>query len=65
MALYDLENDIAEKNNLAQHHPNVVKHLLALAEEARRDLGDVDRKGANLRQAGRVENPEPLLLTSK
>jgi hypothetical protein len=43
----------------------VVKYLLALAEEARRDLGDVDRKGANLRQAGRVENPEPLLLTSK
>ncbi len=65
MALYDLENDIAEKNNLAQHHPNVVKHLLALAEEASRDLGDVDRKGANLRQAGWVENPKPLLLTSK
>ncbi|MHC4338208.1 MAG: sulfatase family protein [Planctomycetota bacterium] len=65
LALYDLENDIAEKNNLAQHHPNVVKHLLALAEEARRDLGDVDRKGANLRPAGWVENPKPLLLTSK
>ena len=65
LALYDLENDIAEKNNLAQHHPNVVKRLLALAEKARRDLGDLDRKGANVRPAGWVENPKPLLMTSE
>jgi arylsulfatase A len=64
LALYDLENDIAEKNNLAQHHPNVVKYLLALAEKARRDLGDLDRKGENIRPAGWVENPKPLLLAS-
>ncbi|MHC4424366.1 MAG: arylsulfatase, partial [Planctomycetota bacterium] len=66
LALYDLENDIAEKNNVAQLHPNVVKHLLALAEDARRDLGDLDREGANIRPAGWVQNPKPLLLlTSK
>ncbi|MHC4574402.1 MAG: sulfatase-like hydrolase/transferase [Planctomycetota bacterium] len=65
LALYDLENDVAEENNLAEHHPNVVKRLLALAEEARRDLGDVDRIGANLRPAGWVENPKPLLLVPK
>jgi len=64
LALYDLENDIAEKNNVAQHHPNVVKRLLALAEQARCDLGDLDRKGANLRSAGWVQNPKPLLLAS-
>ncbi len=65
LALYDLENDIAEKNNLAQHHPNVVKHLLALAEKARSDLGDLDRKGENIRPAGWIQNPKPLLLMSK
>jgi len=43
----------------------VVKHLLALAEKARSDLGDLDRKGENLRPAGWVQNPKPLLLTSK
>ncbi len=63
LALYDLENDLAEKNNVAEHHAGVVKRLLALAEEARRDLGDVDRRGADLRPAGRVEDPKPLLLT--
>ena len=65
LALYDLENDIAEKNNLAQHHPNVVKHLLALAEKARSDLGDLDRKGENIRPAGWFQNPKPLLLMAK
>jgi len=65
LALYNLENDIAEKNDVAEHHPNVVKCLLALAEEARCDLGDIDRKGTNLRPAGWVENPVPLLLTPK
>jgi arylsulfatase A-like enzyme len=63
LALYDLENDIGEKNDVAEQHPNVVKRLLALAEEARRDLGDADRDGANLRPAGWVENPKPLLPT--
>ena len=65
LALYDLENDIAEKNNLAQHHPNVVKRLLALAEKARSDLGDLDRKGENIRPAGWFQNPKPLLLMAK
>jgi arylsulfatase A len=65
LALYDLENDIAEKNNVAEEHGDVVKRLLALAEEARRDLGDADRKGADLRPAGWVENPKPLLLIPK
>ena len=65
LALYDLENDLAEKNNVAEHRPNVVKRLLALAEEARRDLGDVEREGANLRPAGWVVSPKPLILASK
>jgi len=65
LQLYNLDDDISEKNNVADKHPDVVKRLLALAEKAREDLGDVNRKGKNQRPAGWVENPKPLLLASK
>jgi arylsulfatase A-like enzyme len=62
LELYDLKADIAEKNNLVKAHPEVVKRLLALAEKAREDLGDVDRPGQNQRPAGMVVSPKPLQL---
>jgi arylsulfatase A-like enzyme len=64
LKLYDLQADIAEKNNVADRHPDVVKRLLALAEKARRDLGDVDSEGTGQRPAGWVVTPKPLLLSS-
>ncbi|MDD4097915.1 MAG: hypothetical protein PHC30_04025 [Lentisphaeria bacterium] len=39
----------------------MVQRLLALAETARDDLGDLDREGANQRPAGRVDDPTPQL----
>lgn len=65
LQLYDLQADIGETNNVAHNHPDVVKRLLALAEKARQDLGDVNREGKGQRPAGWVENPKPLLLESK
>lgn len=65
LKLYDLEADIGETTNIADRHPDVVKRLLALAEKARDDLGDVGRKGKNQRPAGWVVTPKPLLLSSK
>ena len=65
LKLYDLEADIGETNNIADRHPDVVKRLLALAEKARDDLGDVGRKGKNQRPAGWVVTPKPLLFSSK
>ncbi|UCG46406.1 MAG: sulfatase, partial [Phycisphaerales bacterium] len=62
LALYDLGADVAEKNNVADKHPEVVKRLLALAEKAREDLGDLDRKGLHQRPAGWAVSPKPLLL---
>lgn len=38
LQLYDLKNDIGEKNNLAEQHSEVVKHLLTLAEKFGKDL---------------------------
>ena len=40
LALYDLENDIGEKNNVAEKYPEIVKKLKALADKMREDLGD-------------------------
>jgi hypothetical protein len=39
-----------------------VTRLLALAEKAREDLGDVDRPGKNQRLAGFVTEPTPRRL---
>ncbi len=65
MRLYDLDADIAETTNVADDHPDIVKHLLALAEKAREDIGDGRRKGKNQRPAGLVTNPKPLTISLK
>jgi arylsulfatase A-like enzyme len=56
LELYDLENDIGERNDVAANNPDVVERLEALAERARDDLGDslTDREGKNRRPPGRV-----------
>ena len=61
LELFDLKADIGEKNNVADKHPNVVKHILALVEKARADLGDMERPGANQRPAGMVVTPKPMI----
>jgi arylsulfatase A-like enzyme len=59
MALYDLKDDIGEKTNVADRHPDVVKRLLTLADKARLELGDVNHRGIQ-RPAGWVEVAKPL-----
>lgn len=65
MRLYDLDADLAESRDVAAASPDVVRRLTALAEKARQDLGDVDRRGRGERPAGRVENPTPRLLQNR
>jgi aminobenzoyl-glutamate utilization protein B len=48
--LYDLNTDISEKSNIASQNPETVKELIALAELARKDIGDVDIRGVNSRK---------------
>ena len=56
LSLFDLENDISETTNVADQHPDIVKRLQAVGEQARDDLGDsaTNRKGKHLREPGRV-----------
>lgn len=58
--LYNLKQDVGEKNNVAGQHPEVVERLTALAEKCRDDLGDGNRPGSNCRQPGHVENATTL-----
>ncbi|NQT36652.1 MAG: arylsulfatase, partial [Planctomycetes bacterium] len=59
--LFDLENDLAETTDVAADHADVVRRLLALAEMARADLGDMKRPGKNQRPALWVDDPKPLV----
>lgn len=61
LALYNLEKDIREENDVAAQHPAVVARLQALAERARADLGDslTKQKGANVREAGKLTATVP------
>ena len=47
--LYDLENDVSEKKDVADTYPNIVRELLDLAEHAREDIGDMNHWGKNAR----------------
>jgi arylsulfatase len=47
--LFDLKNDISETTNVADKHPDVVKRLMNLVENARQELGDCDRIGKSVR----------------
>ncbi|MBB6051838.1 sulfatase family protein [Armatimonas rosea] len=53
--LFDLVADPGETTDLAAQHPEILKRLLALAEQAREELGDgPNRIGKGIRPVGRV-----------
>lgn len=60
LALYDLEADPGEQNNVYDQYPEVVEQLQTLAERMRADLGDshTKRQGAGIRGAGRLKAGE-------
>lgn len=54
--LFDLKEDVGEKRNVFADHPEIVEELIAVAERARAEIGDVDVSGADQRPHGLV-NP--------
>lgn len=63
LTLFDLDNDISEKKNVAADFPEAVKKLQAAAEQARQDLGDklTARKGTGIRPAGKLDAGDETL----
>ena len=59
--LYNLDDDIGEKSDVAALHPDVVKRLQALIVRMDKDLGK-GKDGPGVRAAGHVDNPKPLLM---
>ncbi len=58
--LYNLDEEIGERTNLAAEHPEVVERLQALAAKMAADLGN-GKPGPGVRPAGRVDNPVVLI----
>ncbi len=56
--LYDLDADPAEATDLSAANPEVVTRLNALAEIARKDIGDYKIKSSGQRPPGFFPNPE-------
>ena len=60
--LYDLSNDISEKTDVLDQHPEVVKKMNVLIDEVRHDMGDWNYEGVNQRPAGVIDEPFPRLI---
>jgi arylsulfatase A len=64
LKLIDLGTDPQETTDLSRQHPDIVQRLLALARQARNELGDLNQRGRGRRPAGRVNHPTPRVLPS-
>ncbi|MCP4451797.1 MAG: sulfatase-like hydrolase/transferase, partial [Planctomycetes bacterium] len=64
LALYDLKTDVGESHNVIARHPEVLKRLQRLAEQARGDLGDrlTKREGPGIRKAGQLGPDDRRLI---
>ncbi|MCL2059340.1 MAG: sulfatase [Oscillospiraceae bacterium] len=63
-ALYNLREDIGEAHDIAGSHPDTVARMEAMLAQCREDMGDTltGAVGANIRPAGRVDDPKPLTV---
>jgi arylsulfatase A-like enzyme len=59
-ALYNLNADPGEINNLAKQHPEVSDRLKALSHSFARELGDEGHVGSGVRKAGFVKDGKPI-----
>ena len=63
--LFNVVEDIGTQEDLSEKHPAVVKRLMALAEPARAELGDLGKAGNGQRSIGKVSDPQPQTLPNK
>ena len=55
--LFNLSSDLAEKQNVATKHPEIITRLQKHAKAIRAELGDVNIKGSDQR-AIKLEDPQ-------
>lgn len=60
--LFNLGEDVGSRTDLAAARPEVVKRLLAVADDAKAELGDRETAGSGQRPAGRVANASPRVI---
>lgn len=61
-ALFNVVDDVGCKRDVAEQHPDIVARLTAIADEARRDLGDRGQAGQGQRAPGKLpdgKKPKP------
>lgn len=61
LKLVDLNNDLKEELDLSNEYPEIVNDLVEIAKKVRKELGDTDLIGSQLRHAGYIKNPKPLI----
>ena len=59
VALFDLESDIAEQNNVIADHPEIAQQLRERAAAFQKEMLE------NIRPAGLVKNPKALTMPQK
>ncbi len=59
--LFNVVTDVGSTHNVAAEHPDVVARLTALADQARKQLGDRGLAGMSQRPAGHVKHPQPQI----
>jgi len=60
--LYNLDDDPGEARNVAASNPKIVARLNRNLDEARGDMGDGARLGANCRPVGKAKGPLRFLI---
>ncbi len=63
--LYNLRADRAESEDLSVEHPEVVRQILTLATETRRELGEFMQRGSGQRRTGSVVPGAPVISHEK
>ena len=60
--LYNLDQDIGERHDVAGENPEIVQRLMGYIREMNQDLGVAQKNGPGVREPGHVANPTGLWL---
>ena len=62
--LVDLKTDLQETKDVSQQHPDVMKRMFALIEQATERLGNDDEQGSEQREASTMPSSSPMVLSN-